>query len=95
LQDVVHLKYLSGLGFQTMVTEVRTRSNGFAFSGTLLNRGLNFRSGSAISLNFGLNLGLVLKSSGSNFGSELDCGIANGRGSCSNDKMMPCSILKV
>ena len=38
----------------------------------LLNPELNFRSGSAKVLNFELNFGLVLKGSGSNFGSGLN-----------------------
>jgi hypothetical protein len=43
-------------------------SNRFSEIDVWLNLGLNFRSGSAKVLNFELNFGPVLRSSGSNFG---------------------------
>ena len=53
---------------------VQTRFLDFA---KILNPEPDLWSGSALPLNFGPDLGPVLKSSGSNFGSEPDCGIPN------------------
>ena len=52
-------------------------SNPVRTSSILLNPELNFRSGSAEVLNFELDFGPVLKSSGSNFGSGLNFGNTN------------------
>jgi hypothetical protein len=49
--------------------------NGFSEIDVRLNLGLNFRSGSGKVLNFELNFGPVLRSSGSNFGSGPNLGI--------------------
>jgi hypothetical protein len=52
---------------------IQTRSNEFIAISYDLNRGLNVSFGPTLGLNFGPNLGPVWRSSGSNFGPELDC----------------------
>jgi hypothetical protein len=52
---------------------VRTCSNRFIAISYNLNQGLNTSFSPNLGLNFGLNLGPVWRSSGSNFGPELDC----------------------
>jgi hypothetical protein len=56
-------------------SKVWTSPDGFAIFGALLNRELDFQSGSANMLNLGPDLGPVWQVSGPNLGSELDCGI--------------------
>src|SRR6267154_4363313 len=53
---------------------VRTGSNGFKKILTCANQGLNHAFGSGLTLDFEPNFGPVRKSSGSNLGSEPDCG---------------------
>jgi hypothetical protein len=53
-----------------------------------LNLEPNLRSGSTSHPNLGPNFGPVLKSSGSNFGSELDCGIPNNNAEDSDNGTM-------
>ena len=56
---------------------VRTCLNGFSKILTWLNLGLDLTFSSSWSLNFEPDIGQVQKSSGSNQGSELDCGSTN------------------
>ena len=53
---------------------VRTRPNPFRKVGTYLNCKPDFAFGSGWGLNFGPDFGYVRRSSGSNLGSEPDCG---------------------
>jgi hypothetical protein len=60
-----------------------THSNGFIAISYDLNWGLNASFGPTLGLNFGPNLGPVWRSSGSNFGPELDCGTTTASASAS------------